>query len=74
MKTKYIKITTELIECHACQGKGYKDENYYHNQVRRCRCYICHGTGKIEAENQVDVTTEIVAMLHNIMKLNSGIS
>lgn len=71
--TKYIKITTELIECHACQGNGYKDENFYHNQVRRCRCYICQGTGKIEAENQVDVTKEINAQQAELSKLKFSI-
>jgi DnaJ-class molecular chaperone len=72
MKTKYIKITTELIECRACQGKGYKDENFYHNQVKRCKCYLCQGTGKLEAENQVDVTPEIIAMQNELKKLKSN--
>lgn len=62
MKTKYIKITTELIECRACLGKGYKDENFYHNQVKRCKCYLCQGTGKLEAEKHIDVTNEIESL------------
>jgi DnaJ-class molecular chaperone len=57
--TKYIKITTELIECRACQGRGYIDEKFYHNQVKRCICYLCQGTGKLEAENHEDVTADI---------------
>jgi DnaJ-class molecular chaperone len=63
--TRYIKITVESLPCNACSGQGFRWETLYHNQAKKCKCYICSGTGQREVEKQVDVTEEILALLEN---------
>ncbi len=52
---KYIKITTIKKPCSRCKGEGWTWEKFYHNQVKKCKCYLCTD-GFIEIDKHEDVT------------------
>ncbi len=59
---KYVKITTEKHPCRSCNGQGWKWETVYHNQPKKCKCYLCTD-GMIAVDKHEDVTNHIEAIL-----------
>ena len=58
-----ISIETRMHKCHQCKGSGWLLLKEYHNQYRRCHCYICRGKGEIEKVHQFDVTAHVQRLM-----------
>ena len=62
MTTTYTRLTTIKDKCWACMGNGHKWENVQHNQLIKCKCYICDGTGQREMVQSEDATIYVASL------------